>query len=121
VLVAEDEPGVREIARRILSRAGYTVVTVADGAAAIEAALAEPFDLVLLDAVMPLATGREAQEKIAAARPEMAFLFASGHSKDILPPEMLAVRGVEMVDKPYHPDALLRAVRAALDRKISTR
>jgi DNA-binding response OmpR family regulator len=115
--VAEDDASVREIARRILTRAGYSVVGVADGAAAVEAALAEPFDLVLLDAVMPVATGREAHAQISAARPDTAFLFASGHSKDVLPAEMLAGSGIELVDKPYHPDTLLRAVRAALDRR----
>ena len=117
ILVAEDDASVREIARRILTRAGYSVEGVADGAAAVDAALAEPFDLVLLDAVMPVATGREAHERISAARPDTAFLFASGHSKDVLPAQMLAASGIELVDKPYHPDALLRAVRAALDRR----
>jgi CheY-like chemotaxis protein len=90
---------------------------VADGQAAVDAALSRSFDLVLLDAVMPVATGREAYERIRQRRPETAFLFASGHSRDVLPAEFLADADVELVDKPYHPDELLRAVRRALDRR----
>jgi signal transduction histidine kinase/ActR/RegA family two-component response regulator len=117
VLIAEDESAVRDITRRILTRAGYEVVTVSDGLAAVEAAAARPFDLVLLDAVMPIATGRQAYDKIRALQPKAAFLFASGHSKEVLPAELLAAAGVELVDKPYHPDDLLRAVRRALDAR----
>jgi CheY-like chemotaxis protein len=117
VLLAEDDPSVQKVATRILTRAGYLVVAVSDGRAAIEAALAEPFDLVLLDAVMPVATGREAYDRIRAARPTTAFLFASGHSREVLPSDMLAAAGIELVDKPYHPDDLLRAVRRALDQR----
>jgi two-component system, cell cycle sensor histidine kinase and response regulator CckA len=116
ILLAEDDPLVLRVAQRILTRAGYTVVAVTDGAEAAAAALAEPFDLVLLDAVMPVASGREAYERIRAVRPDTAFLFASGHSRDVLPAEMLTTADVELVDKPYHPDQLLRAVRRALDR-----
>jgi signal transduction histidine kinase len=117
VLIAEDESAVRDITRRILTRAGYDVVTVSDGFAAVEAATAQAFDLVLLDAVMPIATGRQAYDKIRGLQPKAAFLFASGHSKEVLPAELLAAAGVELVDKPYHPDDLLRAVRRALDAR----
>jgi signal transduction histidine kinase len=117
ILLAEDDPLVLRVAQRILTRAGYTVVAVTDGAEAATAALAESFDLVLLDAVMPVASGREAYERICAVRPDTAFLFASGHSRDVLPAEVLATADIELVDKPYHPDQLLRAVRRALDRK----
>ena len=120
ILVAEDDASVRKIAQRILSRAGYVVETVGDGQAAVEAALSRPFDLVLLDAVMPVATGREAYERIGTQRPQTAFLFASGHSRDVLPAEFLADADIELVDKPYHPDDLLRAVRRALDRRGRT-
>jgi CheY-like chemotaxis protein len=117
ILLAEDDLSVQKIAARILSRAGYEVVAVPDGNAAAEAGLAEAFDLVLLDAVMPGATGRDAYERICRARPETAFLFASGHSRDVLPAGLLIAEGIELVDKPYHPDDLLRAVRRALDRR----
>jgi signal transduction histidine kinase/ActR/RegA family two-component response regulator len=117
ILLAEDDLSVQKIATRILTRAGYSVTAVPDGLAAASAALEQPFDLVLLDAVMPVATGRDAYERIRRARPETAFLFASGHSREILPTGMLIASGVELVDKPYHPDDLLRAVRRALDRR----
>jgi signal transduction histidine kinase/ActR/RegA family two-component response regulator len=117
ILLAEDDPSVQKVATRILTRAGYSVLAVNDGRAAIDAALAESFDLVVLDAVMPVATGRDAYDRIHAACPRSAFLFASGHSRDVLPSDMLAAAGIELVDKPYHPDDLLRAVRRALDQR----
>src|SRR5690606_32232492 len=53
VLVAEDDDLVRAVAVRILERAGYRVSAVEDGGAACRAVADEPFDLVLLDVVMP--------------------------------------------------------------------
>ncbi len=64
VLLAEDERAVRSVAERVLASAGYRVVAVADGVEAIEAARdPERFDLVILDAVMPRAGGRQAWEE----------------------------------------------------------
>ena len=117
ILVAEDDPAVRGIVRRILTGAGYEVVVVPDGRAAIDFALAEPFALILLDAVMPGASGREAYERIRERRPEAAFLFSSGHARDLLPTSMLIADELELVHKPYHPDVLLEAVRRVLDRR----
>jgi signal transduction histidine kinase/CheY-like chemotaxis protein len=117
VLIAEDNPGVRDVARRILERAGYVVETAPDGLRAIEVAAHSPFDLVLLDAVMPGASGREAYERIHAARPEAAFVFASGYPADMLPLSFLQDAGIEWVEKPYDPDHLLRVMRRALNAR----
>lgn len=62
--MADDQLYVRRVIERILTRAGYSVVGVADGRAAVEAALREPFDLAMLDAVMPELGGRAAYEQI---------------------------------------------------------
>jgi signal transduction histidine kinase/ActR/RegA family two-component response regulator len=117
VLLAEDDAAVREVARRILARVGYEVVAVPDGLRAIEAALASRFDLILLDVVMPGATGREAYERIRAARPDSAFVFVSGYTHDEMPTAFLRDARVELVSKPYEPEHLLRAIRRALDAR----
>lgn len=118
ILVAEDDPQVRRVIRRILENAGYQVHAVNDGQEAVDAALAHPdFDLIVLDAMMPKLSGRQAYEQIRAQGTRAHFLFSSGYSADLLPPLLLAEAGIEVLQKPYDPDRLLRAVRAALDRR----
>jgi signal transduction histidine kinase/ActR/RegA family two-component response regulator len=115
VLVADDEELVRDVLRRVLEGAGYRVTAVADGLAAVDAASREPFDLVILDAVMPGASGRVAWERIAAIRPGIRFLVVSGYAADTFPLEALERAGVPLLGKPFTEHSLLGAVRAALD------
>ncbi len=114
LLVAEDEAPVRQMVQRVLERAGYRVVAVADGLAAIEEASRRRFDLVLLDGIMPRASGRESWERIRAARPDTRFLMMSGYSSDVFPTDWLERNGLRLVSKPFEPDDLLREVRALL-------
>ena len=93
---------------------------VPDGDAAVKAVEAGPeFDVIVLDAMMPKLSGREAYDRLVARGTRAVFLFSSGYSADMLPPQLLVDAGVEVIQKPYDPDALLRAVRAALDRRAS--
>ena len=115
VLVADDQEHVRAVMRRVLEEAGYAVTLVDDGRHAVAACHGARFDLVILDAVMPQMGGREAYERIRAARPETRFLFSSGYGADALPASLLRDLGVPLVPKPFDPQTLLRAVRAALD------
>jgi signal transduction histidine kinase/ActR/RegA family two-component response regulator len=115
VLIADDQPNVLLVLRRALEGAGYRVTTVANGAAAVEAARSGEFDLYLLDAVMPGLSGRQACERIQELRPTARFLFASGYGAEALPASFLEDMGIAMIPKPMDPDTLLRAVREALD------
>jgi len=115
LLVADDQPEVLSILARLLSASGYAVTPVTNGAEAVEAARREPFDLHLLDAIMPVMGGREACERIRAERPGARFLFLSGYGGDALPQSFIKAQGIELIAKPFDPDALLRAIRAILD------
>jgi len=115
VLVADDEPAVLSILGRLLRSAGYLVTEATNGAEAVAAATRENFDLHLLDAIMPHMSGREACERIRAFKPEARFLFISGYGGDALPEAFLKDQRIEILAKPFDPDALLRAVRATLD------
>ncbi|TAK24331.1 MAG: hybrid sensor histidine kinase/response regulator [Myxococcaceae bacterium] len=117
VLVADDHPGARRVMVDLLTRAGYTVVAVEDGAQAVEAARCEPFELVILDAVMPRLGGGEARARIRELRPGARFLFASGYGADALSEQLTAEDAREVLAKPTDPDSFLRAVRRALDRR----
>jgi two-component system cell cycle sensor histidine kinase/response regulator CckA len=115
VLLAEDESAVRELTARILQRAGYVVDAVSNGEEAIAAAWTRSYDLYLLDVVMPKKTGRAVAEEVLNLHPSARILLASGYSAEGLPASLLHEPGVALLEKPYHPNALLRAVRAALD------
>jgi CheY-like chemotaxis protein len=115
VLVADDEEQVRLITGRILEDAGYSVVTVADGAMAVAAVAADDFDLVVLDAVMPNMTGRAAFDAIRKLKPGAPILFASGYGAEELSARFLSTADAPLLAKPFGPDQLLRAVRALLD------
>src|SRR6185369_14064617 len=94
ILVAEDNPQVQSILRRILERAGYAVTIVNDGRQAINAVKrGERFDVIILDAMMPNVGGREAYEQIRQLDPDPAFLFSSGYAADLFPASVLTELG----------------------------
>lgn len=115
ILVADDEPAVLSILARLLRGSGYLVTEVSNGAEAVAAAKGEDFDLHLFDAIMPQLSGRDACEQIRALKPTARFLFISGYGGDALPEAFLKDQRIEILAKPFDPDALLRAVRATLD------
>lgn len=116
VLVAEDDAEIRALIARVLEDAGYIVTAVADGAEAVAAAGREPFDLVLLDVVMPRLSGPTALERISSLRPGTRFLMSTGYAQDLLASP--AVVGVEILSKPFDPPQLLLAVRRALEAPV---
>ncbi len=84
VLVAEDSPVNAEIARAMVDRIGHTSRWVSDGRAAVEAAAAEPFDVILMDLEMPHLDGAAATRAIraaehAAGRPRVPVIAVSAH------------------------------------------
>jgi len=118
ILLAEDDEAIRNIAARILEGAGYAVLTASDGieAARVFESEKDRVDLVLLDAVMPKMSGREVYARIKTITPNMPILFSSGYATDSIDPGFFRTEGVNLLQKPYSPDDLLRQVREALDR-----
>ena len=114
VLIAEDDPAVRLLVRRILERAGYRVVAVEHGEAACRSAAEQAFDLVILDVVMPGMTCQAALERLSALLPGARFLLSSGYTAETNA-ALLTAGDHELLRKPYDPDRLLRAVRRVLD------
>jgi signal transduction histidine kinase/CheY-like chemotaxis protein len=115
VLVVEDEPGLRRLVAEILTRRGYAVEVAADGLealAALEAATTPP-DLVLSDVVMPRLGGRALADEIANRGLRIPVLFMSGYPAGEELPED---EGHTFIGKPFTPDALVRKVRALLER-----
>ena len=109
ILVVEDEPAMREVTRRILSRRGYDVLAAASGDEAIEIAANHPgpIDALLTDVVMPRMLGKEAAERIRALRPGVKVLFMSGYAHGVLDAQGVAEAGVNLIEKPFTEARLL--------------
>jgi PAS domain S-box-containing protein len=113
VLLVEDEEPVRRVAARILERAGYRVLAVADGEDALRIAAATPrIDLLLTDVVMPGMSGTRLADHLRAARPALPVLYMSGFSRDL--PESLAPPPGTLLQKPFTPERLAARVGEAL-------
>src|SRR5690606_5038813 len=112
ILLVEDELALREGLRDLLAGDGHEVVALGDGADAAARGVAEPFDLVVLDLMLPRLDGIEVCRRLRAARPGMPILMltARGGEDDV-------VRGLgegadDYVTKPFGARELLARVRA---------
>jgi two-component system, OmpR family, response regulator len=117
VLVVDDEPDIRLIARLALERLGGLQVTEADGADAAVAALTDaPPDVVLLDVMMPGTDGPATLARLrahpAGVDLDVVFLTASVQRAEIARLHQLGVRGV--LAKPFDPTTLADQLRALL-------
>ncbi len=109
VLIVEDEPAMRKVTGRILSRSGYNVITAADGRKAVEIAASHAggIDVLLTDVVMPQMSGKEAAEQIRALRPGVKVLFMSGYTQGLLDTQGVVEPGVNLIEKPFSEASLL--------------
>jgi two-component system, cell cycle sensor histidine kinase and response regulator CckA len=123
VLVVDDDAAVRGAVCRMLRASGYAVLEAAHGAEAWAILDEErpPVDLVLTDVCMPQMGGPALAARVAAARPVLPVLFMTGSADSLAELAAAAGRPVAalcraVLRKPFTPDELLRAVRAALAR-----
>jgi PAS domain S-box-containing protein len=121
ILLVEDEAALRDLARRALESAGYTVLSCPDGQAALVASrhFSGPIDLVVTDLVMPLMNGRDLAVQLRGQRPGLPVLLMSGYSESTLANLSGPLPGEELLDKPFLPDDLIKKVRELLDQDVS--
>jgi PAS domain S-box-containing protein len=112
VLMVEDEDDLRVITGRILTRAGYHVLTASGGEQAIHLAQnhAGPIHLLLTDVIMPRMTGNEVAARIRALRPGIPVLYMSGYAEPVLTENGTLPEGVTIVEKPFTSRELLDRV-----------
>jgi CheY-like chemotaxis protein len=111
VLVVDDEPGVRALARRILEGGGYQVIEAADGVegvAIIESSTR--VDFLMADLDMPLMQGEEMARRIRARRPDLRVLYVTAHSERLFQERPELIDGEAFLDKPFTSRGLLEAV-----------
>ena len=114
VLVVEDERAVRDVACRVLRRAGYQVLSAADGMEALELGSESlaGVDLVLTDVIMPRLNGPDLVIKLREMQPDVRVLFTSGYTDNAVFPAPLD--NLAFLEKPFTPATLLQAVRSAI-------
>ncbi|MCK4506184.1 MAG: PAS domain S-box protein [Candidatus Aegiribacteria sp.] len=117
ILVAEDDEVLRYLARRILEKAGYTVLLAEDGLEAVGVLeqQSDKISLALLDIVMPGMSGKEVYDRMREISPITRTLFTSGYSSNTVHTRFVLDEGMHLISKPYDPDTLLHKVRAVLD------
>src|SRR5688572_27395476 len=95
ILVVDDDQAVRQVAARVLQRAGYEVLQAGEGAEALRVAREHQgrLDLLLTDVVMPGMNGRELGERLAEERPETRLLYMSAYTED-----EVILRGVRVAE-----------------------
>ncbi|MGV3651042.1 MAG: response regulator, partial [Devosia sp.] len=117
VLVAEDDPRVRETTVALLTELGYQVVSAKDADAAlaiVESGLA--IDLLFTDVVMPgKLKSTEMAKRAKQVRPGLAVLYTSGYTENSIVHGGRLDPGVHLLSKPYSSDALALKVREVID------
>jgi signal transduction histidine kinase len=117
VLLAEDEPTVRRLTRRMLEELGYAVLEAENGARALSVASRHegPIELLVTDVVMPEMGGAELADRLESVRPETRVVYVSGYAADVLDQERFEKGSAVFLAKPFSHDELARKLRELLD------
>ena len=118
ILVVDDEPGLRALARSGLRRRGFDVVTVESGEQALEILRKqEPHvDLVLLDLTMPGLSGEKVLRTIRSFLPDLPVIIASGYATSESQSSWNAAGAMGFIAKPYRIQDVAVKLREVLDR-----
>jgi two-component system alkaline phosphatase synthesis response regulator PhoP len=117
ILVVEDDPGLADGIRENLELEGYRTEHAADGREALERALANGFDLIILDVMLPSLDGFEICSRLRDAGRDVPVLFltAKGEPRDRI--HGLETGGDDYLPKPFHLEELLLRVAAIVRRR----
>jgi len=113
ILLAEDDPLMRRLTRKMLEEHGYTVLEAVDGESALEVIRSEPVDLILTDVVMKGMNGPELVLRLIESRPAMKVVYMSGYTG-----ELIANQGfdsaIRLLEKPFTRADLLKTIDSVL-------
>jgi PAS domain S-box-containing protein len=117
ILLVEDEANLRYLAREFLEKQGYRVIDAADGAVAMQIAVAHEgvIHLLLTDVIMPGMNGRELAQRISEIRPNVKVLYMSGYTENVIGRNGTLDAGVRLLQKPFTLRDLKSKVREVLN------
>jgi len=120
ILVIDDEPGVRRFVTRVLNRAGHDVLEAKNAAEARECfrAAGNRVDLLLSDVLIPGTPAPEIARELRERQPDLPVMYMSGFAGNELADEDRAGHELPFLQKPFTPDELEEAVRAALEISV---
>ena len=119
ILLTEDEPDLRQLARIFLEGYGYKVLEAASAEQAIQTARSFPgqIDLLLTDVIMPGMSGSQLAERILKQRPQTKIVYMTGYTDDMVVQHKVLEPGVKLLQKPFGKAELALKVRSTLDGK----
>jgi signal transduction histidine kinase/CheY-like chemotaxis protein len=116
ILVVEDNGGVRDYAKVVLSELGYRVLEAGDANQALRLLAANSVDLLFTDVVLPgPMTGRALADKASKMRPGLPILFTTGYTRNAIVHQGRLDADVHLLNKPFTQQDLVRKIRELLD------
>jgi CheY-like chemotaxis protein len=110
VLVADDNDVAQRLCKRVLEKAGYSVLIAGDGLQAVDVALKRQPSMILMDVAMPGIDGLEAMRRIKNEMPTMPIVIASAHSMASDRERFLAAGADDVLSKPFRLADLISIV-----------
>jgi two-component system, cell cycle sensor histidine kinase and response regulator CckA len=121
ILLAEDDPSLRDSVRRTVSQLGYRVLEAPTGVKALEVwkQNRDEIRLLLTDLVMPGGmTGKDLAQRVLQENPELQVVYMSGYSAEVVGKDFPLKEGVNFLSKPFRAGKLAQIIREKLDTKI---
>jgi DNA-binding NtrC family response regulator len=120
ILLVEDQPEVRELARIVLADRGYSVIDAQNPEDAERHAgnNGGQIHLLLTDVMMPGISGRELAKRITSRHPHIRVLYMSGYTNNVIAEDGMLEAGLSFLQKPFTPQTLVQKVRETLDRRV---
>jgi PAS domain S-box-containing protein len=117
ILLVEDEVAVKNLAKLMLERLGYTVIAATAPGEAIRLieSHTEEIHLMIVDVVMPEMTGRDLAKRLHSIRPDLKLLYMSGYTADVIAHQGILDNDVYFIQKPFSLKTLAAKVRKTLD------
>lgn len=120
ILVVDDEKGIREGCRRILSSEGYTVDTAENGKLGLDKVKENSYDLVLVDLMMPVMGGLEMMEQVRQIDPGIILVVITGFATVETAVDAMKHGAYDYIPKPFNPDQLMAVINRGLDKRRLT-
>jgi two-component system, OmpR family, phosphate regulon sensor histidine kinase PhoR len=117
ILVVDDEKGIREGCRRILTGDGFAVNVAENGKEGLEMLQARPYDLMLVDLMMPGMGGLEMMEQVRQIDPEIIMIVITGFATIETAVDAMKRGAYDYIPKPFTPDQLLAFVNRGLEKR----